>query len=120
MKRYPSGARAGGLEQRVKIEQPARGQDDRGEVTVEAWQHVATVWAEIMPVSGREALLSGEYRAGISTRIRIRWLDGLDASMRVLHGETVYGIDAVLPRTEGRKEIWLMCTDGVVTEGGQP
>ena len=120
MTRKASGAGAGGLEQRVTVQRPEVDVDDSGEASVVRWIEVATVWAEIKPLSGREWLASAEFRPGVTTRIRIRWLEGVNASMRVLHGATVYGIDAILPHYLGRPEILLMCGDGVVTEGGQP
>jgi SPP1 family predicted phage head-tail adaptor len=120
MTRPVSGAKAGGMEQRVQIERPVVETDPTGEALVAAWVPFAKVWAEITPLSGREWLVSAEYRPGVSTKIRIRWLDGVNASMRVLRGETVYSIDAVLPKLLGEKEIWLMCGDGQITQGGQP
>lgn len=115
-----SGAKAGGLEQRVTIEEPRVSVDQGGEARVLEWVPFARVWAEITPLSGREYLASAEYRPGVTTRIRVRWLDGINASMRVVWDDTIYAIDAVLPKVLGQKEIWLMCGDGMVTEGGQP
>lgn len=120
MTRQASGTRAGGLEQRIVIERPVVETDGTGEALVAAWVPFATAWAEITPLTGREWLVSAEYRPGVSTKIRIRWLEGINASMRVRRAATVYSIDAVLPKLLGEKEIWLMCSDGVITEGGQP
>ena len=60
----------------------------------------------------------------MTTRIRVRWRDDIDSTWRVIHsrktGQTIYNIDAVLPRYEGMSEMQLMCSSGVVTDGGQP
>lgn len=123
------GLRSGPLRYRVTIQRPEVETNESGEAVVTDWLDVATVYAAIEALSGREWLASAEFRPGVTTRIRIRWRDGLDAGMRVLHtarqggGEprlTIYNIDAVLPQWQGMSEIQLMCSDGVITEGGQP
>jgi SPP1 family predicted phage head-tail adaptor len=118
--RKTTGVKAGPLMYLVTIQRPEVDTDVSGEAVVTAWTDVATVWAAIEALSGREWLTSAEFRPNVTTRIRVRWRDGLDASMRVLHRERVYGIDAVLPQYQGMSEIHLMCTDGVITQGGQP
>ncbi|MGF6877369.1 phage head closure protein [Paraburkholderia sp. MM5477-R1] len=120
MTRRTTGADAARLEQRVNIERPVVTQEPTGEAVADQWEPFATVWAEIVPLKGREWLMSAEYRPNVISKIRIRWLEGVDASMRVVFGTKVYGIDVVLPTVLGKPEMWLMCTDGSVTEGGQP
>ena len=123
------GIKSGALRYRVTIQRPEVETDGSGEAIVTGWADVATVYAAIEALSGREWLASAQFRPGVTTRIRIRWRDGLDAGMRVLHyGRqgggpprlTVYAIDAVIPQWQGMSEIQLMCSDGVITEGGQP
>jgi SPP1 family predicted phage head-tail adaptor len=94
---------------------------DAGEVIVDRWSEFAKVWAAIEPVSGREYMASSEFRAGITTRIRIRWRADVDASVRVVDSiGTVYSIDAALPVRGLTRELHLMCATGVITDGGQP
>ncbi|MEX3950617.1 phage head closure protein [Paraburkholderia sp. EG287A] len=114
-----SGMRAGRLRHRIKLQAPKVEVDpNTGEPIIVAWLDVATVWASIEALSGREWLASDQYRPGVTTRIRIRWRDGVTSSMRALHKETVYSIDAVIPNFEGMAEMQLMCGDGIVTQGG--
>lgn len=124
-----TGLKSGPLRYRVTIQRPEVETNESGEAVVTGWVDFAYVYAAIEALSGREWLASAEFRPGVTTRIRIRWRDGLDASMRVLHyarhGDepprlTVYAIDAVIPQWQGMSEIQLMCSDGVITEGGQP
>jgi SPP1 family predicted phage head-tail adaptor len=115
------GVRAGPLRHRVRLQAPVvavSGAD--GEPVVERWDDVATVWAAIEPASGREWLASLEFRPQLTTRIRIRWRSDVTSAMRALHGATVYAIEAVLPGYAGRSELQLMCSSGVITDGGQP
>ncbi|MGF6958000.1 phage head closure protein [Paraburkholderia youngii] len=120
MSRATSGTNAGGLEQRVTIQRPDVVRESSGEPVVDQWLDVATVWADITPVKGREWLASAEFRPNVTNRIRIRWLDGIDTTMRVVWGATIFDIEAVLPRALGRADMVLMCSTGMVTEGGQP
>jgi head-tail adaptor len=96
-----------------------------GEPVITDWHDEGLpVWCAIETLSGREWLLSAEFRAGVTTRIRMRMREGVSAQWRAIHtrksGDTIYNIDAVLPRYEGMSELHLMCSDGVITQGGQP
>lgn len=113
--------RAGTLRYPVSLQKPVRLMNDTGEVIVDQWAEFAKVWAAIEPVSGREYLASSEFRAQITTRIRIRWRPDVDASARVVADDgTVYSIDAAMPVRGLTRELHLMCSSGVITEGGQP
>lgn len=113
--------RAGPLRYRVSIQKPVVLRNDSGEVIVDSWSEVAKVWAAIEPISGREYMASTEFRAGITTRIRIRWRADVDAACRVVADDgTVYSIDAALPVKGLTRELALMVSAGVITEGGQP
>ncbi|SAL03097.1 phage head-tail adaptor [Caballeronia calidae] len=121
-----TGMSGGALRHRVQLQEPVVQIDDAsGEPVITDWIDKGTpVWAAIEPVSGREWLLSAEFREGVTTRIRIRWRDDVTSTWRVIHtrtsGQTVYSIDAVLPRLEGMSELHLMCSSGVNPQGGQP
>jgi SPP1 family predicted phage head-tail adaptor len=112
---------AGRLRNRVTIQRPVRIQNDSGEVIVDTWTDVAPVWAAIESVTGREYMASTEFRANVTHRIRIRYRADVDATHRVVDARgTIYSIDAVLPVRGLQRELQLMCSSGVVTEGGQP
>ena len=97
---------AGRLNKRVLIQSPATGQDATGEPTT-GWTDVATVWASIVDVSGREYVAAGGLQNSAQTKITIRYRSGIVPSMRVVHGATIYGIEAVLE--QGRDALLLMC-----------
>ncbi len=52
---------------------------------------------------------SEKVQGDVIYRIKIRYLDGVIAKMRVLHGSNIYEIDAVLPDRKSSKHIILMC-----------
>lgn len=97
------------LNKRVTIQERSDGEDAAGQ-PVDVWSDVATVWASIDAISGREYFASQANQAELQTRIRIRLRDDITPAMRVVHGSTIYNIKAVLPQS---RELHLMCTSGV-------
>lgn len=102
----------GAMRDRVTIQAPSDAQDALGE-PVDAWTDVATVWATVGDVSGREYLAADAAQNKAQTKIFIRYRPDVMATMRVVHGATVYNIEAVL-RPSGRPiYLLLMCSRGV-------
>lgn len=97
---------AGQLKHRIRIQQRVNEQDDTGEVSQE-WQDVATVWADIADISGREFLSADAQQNEVSTKITIRYLAGIEPAMRVRYGDATYNIHAVLGLD--RVTLLLMC-----------
>ena len=98
---------AGRLNKRVLIQSPATGQDATGEPTT-GWTDVATVWASIVDVSGREYVAAGGTQNSAQTKITIRYRAGIVPSMRVVHGSDAYNVEAVLG--QDRRGLLLMCS----------
>lgn len=94
---------------RITIQQRTDGQAPDGQ-PVDTWADVATVWADIRDISGREYVGAGAERSEVTTRIRIWRRSDITAGMRVVRGATVYNIQA--PLDEGRDGTLLMCTKG--------
>lgn len=104
---------AGKLRHRVTIQRLIRYIDTAGD-TVEGWVEFATVWASVEPLSAREFIGSQAMQSQIAVRVTIRHLDGVLASMRLLHGAKVYVIEGVLPDKEsGLEYLTLPCSQGV-------
>ena len=85
----------GGMRYKVELQRNVSKKDDEG-FTQNIWQTEHTVWADIVPISGREFLQSGTETAEVTFKIYIRYLDGIDADMRVKCGENIYLLTAVL------------------------
>lgn len=98
---------AGRLNKRITIQSPATGQDATGEPTT-GWTDVATVWASIVDVSGREYVAAGGLQNSAQTKITIRYRAGIVPSMRVVHGSDAYNVEAVLG--QDRRSLLLMCS----------
>lgn len=87
---------AGKLTERVNIEHRTTAQDAIGQ-PVETWSLVAAVWATIKHPSGLSAIKSDADTSIVKASIRVRYMAGIDAGMRVMHGSDIYDIKAVLP-----------------------
>jgi SPP1 family predicted phage head-tail adaptor len=111
--------KAGKLRHKVDIERSVVGRSTRGGPTDQWVPHLVNIWAEVLQLGPREQLLAQQVQSEVTTKIRIRYRAGLDATMRVRweHGEggsptTVEFFDIAGPPipVEGRtNEIWLMC-----------
>lgn len=101
--------RAGMLRHRVTLQRFQQGQDAYGG-PVETWEDVATVWASLEAMSGREFFASQQAQSEVTQRIRIRYRPDVTADMRVIHNGKVFNIVAPLPDNRGR-ELVLMCRE---------
>lgn len=118
---------AGRLRHRIRIERMAYALDSNGDVyqdpqtgeTRQEWVEVRTVWAAIEPLSAREFIQSSALQSQITARIVIRYMDGLDASMRLVHvrkgrPNVIYNPAAFLPDVEsGLEYLTAPCSQGV-------
>lgn len=101
--------RAGSLRHRVTLQRFRCGRDAYGG-PVEDWSDVATVWASLEAVNGREFFAGQQAQSEVTRRIRIRYRPDVTADMRVIHQGTVFNIVAPLPDNRGR-ELVLMCSE---------
>lgn len=91
---------AGKLNKRVTLRAIAAGQDTAGQPSG-AWADVATVWAEVRDISGREFIGAGGVQNEAQTRIFIRRRTDTVPAMRVVAGAVTYHVDAVLEQENG-------------------
>jgi SPP1 family predicted phage head-tail adaptor len=104
--------RAGKLKHYVTIQQLASSLDASGN-TVEAWTDVASVWADIAPLSAREFIAAQGLQSQVVARITIRYRPDVRASMRVNHDGVIYNIAGVLADpNSGREYLTLPCSQG--------
>ena len=98
---------AGRLNRRCTLQQPGTTTDALGQ-PIPGWTDVATVWASIVDVSGREYVAAGGLQNSAQTKITIRYRSGIVPSMRVVHGADTFNIEAVLG--QDRRSLLLMCS----------
>lgn len=103
---------AGDLTDRITIEQPTESRNSVGEAIL-TWSTFATVWADVQTMSGREAERHG-MTAGINSyRVTIRYLPGLQSSMRIIHNSRTLEIGQVNEK-ERKWHQELLCSEKVV------
>ena len=83
--------RAGALNLSVDIQSLTATQDATGQ-PVESWSTFATVYANRRDVRGRERFEADQTIAVRSATYRIRWLAGLNETMRIVDAGTTYRI----------------------------
>lgn len=101
---------AGKLRHRVTIKQKSVTRDSFGGEVI-TWTAVATVWAAVEPLTGREWLEGRQVAAEVSTRIRVRYRSGVLPEMQATYGSHTYDILAVIQPEENRQELQLMCQE---------
>jgi len=101
----------GRLRERVTIQQAAETRNALGE-TVQSWATFAERWASVDGLSSREVLLQGQQQTEVSHRVRMRYVDGMTGTMRILWRGRVLEITSLLEHNN-RSEHELLCTERV-------
>jgi SPP1 family predicted phage head-tail adaptor len=103
--------RAGLLRHRVTI------QADQGTTRnsvgehIEDWQTWGEAWASIEPLSGKEIDDARQVAARATTRVTIRYRDGVHAGMRLVHDGEVLHVEAVLNERMADHWLVLLCME---------
>ena len=102
--------RIGKLRHRVTIQRPADELDPLGAPV--GWIDVATVWASIEPLRGREFWAAQQVNAEQTVKVGIRYRPGVTSAMRVLHGSRIFELVAPPIDPENRhRELVLHCRE---------
>ena len=105
---------AGLLRHRVTIQQRETSKDAYGQDVI-TWSDLATVWARVSPLQGREYLTARQAVAvaEVTTRITARNRSDVTPDMRVVFGAHTYQIRSVIRPEERNIEMQLMCSEEV-------
>lgn len=107
---------AGKLNKRVEISYLATGSpavDDFGMPNT-SWEELCTVWAAVEPISGREFWAQQQVQSEITVKIRVRYRNDITEGMQAEYNSKTYTIKNVIDYKESHKELWLMCSEGVI------
>lgn len=102
---------AGKLNRRVRLETSTRTPDALGGGGV-TWQVFAdNVPAAGVPLSGSERIAAMQVEGSVTYRWEIRYRPGLTESMRVVYGDRLFNVRAVIDIREKHEEVHLLCEE---------
>lgn len=100
----------GDLRHRLTIQKLEKVKDPVSGELKEEWTEFATVWGSVEDLAGREFFDAQQVNAEITTRVKIRYLKGIKATMRIIYDDRVLEIAAPPMDPDGRKrELHLLC-----------
>lgn len=113
--------RIGPLRHRVNIQRPVPTQNDFGEEII-TWSTLASVWANVLPASGRESYIpSGEQQLAVIThRVQLRYRTDLGPKMRVVWEDRSLDIESVQDPTGKRAYLMVLCRENYTGAGAAP
>lgn len=101
---------AGKLNQRIELQSATTAKNTYGE-DVKTWATYTTVWASVVPLSGRELIYAQQISSEINIRVTIRYAATVAVGHRVKYGTRYFDINAVIDREMKNEQIELMCKE---------
>ena len=86
--------RAGRLRHRITIQSVGSTYDDYGDLS-DSWTTLASVWASISPLSGKEEYIAKELSGVATHSVKIRYRTGVTAQNRIEFGSRILQIEGV-------------------------
>lgn len=81
------------LRHRVTIQCKQSGRDENGYLQEESWIDHVKLWAKVTPLSAKDLLTAQAGQAKTVARMKIRYREDIDTTMRVIHKGRIYTID---------------------------
>lgn len=93
---------AGKLDRKIRIERKVPSRDEFG-AEIFTWSLLAEVWAQSIPVTGREYFTAAQFVPEASIKFRIRYRSDLEEADTIVYNGTRYDIQyiAEMGRREG-------------------
>lgn len=93
----------GKMRHRVTIEQPVELKDSMGGTT-KTWIAFHRCWADVRELSGNELTKIEQIQSKVTAKAYIRYRSHITSSMRLIHGDKTYQIEAVINK-DGKKHM---------------
>lgn len=100
----------GDLRHRVVLQEKEITEDELKQQS-ETWTDIATVWAAIEPLSGREYFAARQANAEITAKITIRYRKDVTPDMHAVFGSRVFEIQSLVNPKERYEMLVLMCRE---------
>lgn len=75
------------------------------------WPDVATVWAAIDPISGKEFYAAEQSQSSVTHKVRCRYRAGVETAMRIKCGARRFEIISVIDWEERHESLLIMCRE---------
>lgn len=77
----------------------------------EYWKDIATTWANINPISGKEYYSAETINSDLTHKIRLRYRRGITPDMRIIYNDRIFYIISVINEYEKNTMLQLMCRE---------
>lgn len=77
----------------------------------EDWKDIATTWANINPISGKEYYSAETINSDLTHKIRLRYRKGITPDMRIIYNDRIFYIISVINEYEKSTMLQLMCRE---------
>jgi SPP1 family predicted phage head-tail adaptor len=102
----------GKLKERVTLQRRAVGTDAMGQASG-AWTDVATVWALVLPLRGREFFAAAQVQQELSIKVTMRYRADVEPTMRLMWQGKPHDITGVVQLAGQRDWLEVMALGGV-------
>lgn len=79
---------------------------------VDSWADVATVWARVQPIKGREMIAAQAAQSETAVRFYTRYQDNLTTAMRIIYAGKNYDITGIVDIDERHVEFEISAKTG--------
>lgn len=104
----------GRMQHRIEIQDNVFGEQDAHGNREKVPTTLARVWADIMPLSGRELLLAQQVNATVTHSIRMRYREGVKPNQWIVFKGRTFDINSITNERESDRVMMLSCTERVV------
>jgi len=106
--------RAGARDQRIQLQEKDVSRDAGIGEEVVTWTTLATLWADVQPLRGRELFAAAQLQESAEIRVSINYRAGVTADMRIVWQGVPYDITSPPIQIDGKKRtLELMCASGI-------
>jgi SPP1 family predicted phage head-tail adaptor len=109
--RKSTGTLAGCYDTLISLQRKTSGKDDLGQ-PIEVWTEYASVWADVLMLTGKETVSSGTQVGIASCSMRVRYRTDVTNGDRAVYGQLIFNIGQPLINLATREYVDLPCTQG--------
>lgn len=102
---------AGKMRHRIELVNPGTAYDSTGGISLATTSPIATVWARLEAITGKDALAAAQFNSEATYKVTIRYRCDVTAKMQVwFHGKQ-WQVLSVLNPNETNKTLILLCVE---------